>query len=63
MHAAPLTPQVPLPEVWQLPELSQQPEQDVESQTHLPPVLQCCPGEHDPHVAPLIPHSPAASLA
>ena len=62
-HAAPLTPQVPLLDVWHLPELSQQPEQDVESQTHLPPVLQCCPGEHDPQAAPRAPHVPGASLA
>jgi hypothetical protein len=35
----------------------------VESQTHLPLVLQCCPGEHDPHAAPPAPHSPGSWLA
>jgi hypothetical protein len=62
-HAVPLTPQVPLLDVWHFPELSQHPEQDVESQTHLPLALQCCPGEHDPQAAPPAPHVPGASFA
>lgn len=56
-------PQVPLLDVWQFPEPSQQPEHEVESQTHLPLALQCCPGEHDLHAAPLAPQSPGVSLA
>lgn len=62
-HAAPLTPQVLLLDVWHLPELSQHPEHDVESHTHLPAVVQCCPGEHAEHAAPPVPQVPATSLA
>jgi len=45
-----------------LPELSQQPEHDEASHTHLPLPLQCCPGEHGPQAAAL-PHNPGVSLA
>jgi hypothetical protein len=63
-HAAPFTPHMPLLEVWHLLALSQHPEQDDESQTHLPVVvLQCCPGKHAEHAAPPAPHVPTSSLA
>src|SRR5262249_42741500 len=67
LHIAPFTPHVALLDVWHLPDESQQPEHDVESQTHVPLVvplvLQCCPCAHGPHEAPPVPQLPAVSLA
>jgi hypothetical protein len=47
---------------WQVPPASQQPEQEVESQTHAP-FRQCFPVAQPPHVAPLVPHSLFVSFA
>lgn len=56
LHAAPLTPHVVFPEVWQCWLESQQPGHDVPSQTHCPVALQCWPCAHAPHVLPPVPH-------
>jgi hypothetical protein len=63
VHLAPFTPQVPLLDVWHLPEESQQPEHEVESQTHCPLPLQCCPCRQVPQALPPVPHIPGPSLA
>jgi hypothetical protein len=63
LHMAPFTPHVALLDVWHLPDESQQPEHDEESQTHCPVLLQCCPWAHGPHMPPPVPQLPAVSLA